>query len=88
MAAALKAGGWIVPPTSMALYLWMPLPQRLLALGSEAACTWLLERSGVALTPGIGFGAGGEGWVRLALVAEIDQLQQAAKRLNAALIEN
>lgn len=88
MAAALKAGGWIVPPSSMALYLWMPLPPRLLALGSEAACSWLLERSGVALTPGIGFGAGGEGWLRLALVAEIDQLQQAAKRLNAALIEN
>jgi len=88
MAAALKAGGWIVPPSSMALYLWMPLPPRLLALGSEAACSWLLERSGVALTPGIGFGAGGEGWLRLALVAEIGQLQQAAKRLNAALIEN
>ena len=88
MAAALKAGGWIVPPSSMALYLWMPLPPRLLALGSEAACSWLLERSGVALTPGIGFGAGGEGWLRLALVVEIDQLQQAAKRLNAALIEN
>ena len=88
MAAALNAGGWIVPPSSMALYLWMPLPPRLLALGSEAACSWLLERSGVALTPGIGFGAGGEGWLRLALVAEIDQLQQAAKRLNAALIEN
>ena len=88
MAAALKAGGWIVPPSSMALYLWMPLPPRLLALGSEAACSWLLERSGVALTPGIGFGAGGEGWLRLALVAEIDQLVQAAKRLNAALIEN
>ena len=88
MAAALKAGGWIVPPSSMALYLWMPLPPRLLALGSEAACSWLLERSGVALTPGIGFGAGGEGWLRVALVAEIDQLQQAAKRLNAALIEN
>ena len=88
MAAALKAGGWTVPPSSMALYLWMPLPPRLLALGSEAACSWLLERSGVALTPGIGFGAGGEGWLRLALVAEIDQLQQAAKRLNAALIEN
>ena len=88
MAAALKAGGWIVPPSSMALYLWMPLPPRLLALGSEAACSWLLERSGVALTPGIGFGAGGEGWLRLALVAEIDQLQQAAKCLNAALIEN
>ena len=88
MAAALKAGGSIVPPSSMALYLWMPLPPRLLALGSEAACSWLLERSGVALTPGIGFGAGGEGWLRLALVVEIDQLQQAAKRLNAALIEN
>ena len=70
----------------MALYLWLPLPESLRSLGSEAACAWLLERSGVALTPGVGFGAGGEGWVRLALVAETNQLLVAAKRLNAALL--
>jgi len=86
MAAALAAGGWRVPPASMALYLWLPLPESLRSLGSEAACAWLLERSGVALTPGVGFGAGGEGWVRLALVAETNQLLVAAKRLNAALL--
>jgi aspartate/methionine/tyrosine aminotransferase len=85
MAAALKAGGWDVPHSSMALYLWLPLPKSLLSLGSEAACSLLLDRSGIALTPGVGFGDGGEGWVRLALVAEIDQLLLAAKRLNHAL---
>lgn len=85
MAAALKAQGWSVPHASMALYHWLPLPEALLGLGSEAACASLLERSGVALTPGVGFGPGGEGWLRLALVAEQAVLQEAALRLGAAL---
>jgi aspartate/methionine/tyrosine aminotransferase len=85
MAAALTNGGWEVPSSSMALYLWLPLPERLAPMASEAACAWLLERSGVALTPGIGFGSGGEGWMRLALVAEPPQLLEAATRLGYAV---
>ena len=85
MATALRAQGWQVPDASMALYHWLPLPEALLGLGSEAACAELLERSGVALTPGVGFGPGGEGWLRLALVAEAAVLQEGAARLGAAL---
>ena len=83
MAAALEAAGWPVPKPSMALYLWLPLPPGALARGldSESFCAQLLEATGVALTPGNGFGPGGEGWLRLALVHPIEQLEAGADRI-------
>ena len=85
MAGRLEAAGWQVPRSSMALYQWLPLPPPLQSLGSEAAASWLLQRSGVALTPGVGFGAAGEGWLRLALVSGSSTLIEASDRLAAAL---
>ncbi|MBM5800528.1 MAG: aminotransferase class I/II-fold pyridoxal phosphate-dependent enzyme [Cyanobacteria bacterium K_DeepCast_35m_m2_023] len=83
MAGALEAAGWPVPMPSMALYLWLPLPPaaQAQALDSEGFCAQLLEATGVALTPGIGFGPGGEGWVRLALVHPSEQLDAGAARI-------
>ena len=60
-------------------------PRALRDLGSEAAAQWLLRSSGVALTPGVGFGPSGEGWLRLALVADEPLLEQASARLRLAL---
>ena len=70
MADALEAVGWPVRRPSMALYLWLELPPQALerSWSSEDFCAALLEATGVALTPGNGFGPGGEGWLRLALV--------------------
>ena len=83
MAAALEAVGWPVPRPSMALYLWLPLPPAAQAanLDSEGFCAALLEATGVALTPGNGFGPSGEGWLRLALVHPIEQLEAGAERI-------
>lgn len=83
MAAALQAQGWTMPIPSMALYLWLPVPEQARARGldSEAFCAALLEGTGVCLTPGNGFGPGGEGWQRLALVHPIEQLEQSAARI-------
>ena len=83
MAAALEAVGWPVPLPSMALYLWLPLPPvaRAQGLDSETFCARLLEATGVALTPGNGFGPGGEGWLRLALVHPVEQLEAGAVRI-------
>ncbi len=83
MAAALQAQGWSMPIPSMALYLWLPVPEQARARGldSEAFCAALLEGTGVCLTPGNGFGPGGEGWQRLALVHPIEQLEQSAARI-------
>ena len=83
MLAALAAEGWPVQTPSMALYLWLALPEAAAQQGlhAEAACAQLLERSGVCLTPGSGFGAGGEGWARLALVHPSSELVAGAKRM-------
>jgi aspartate/methionine/tyrosine aminotransferase len=83
MALALEAVGWSVPRPSMALYLWLPVPEpaRLRGLTSEEVCADLLTATGVCLTPGVGFGPGGEGWLRLALVHPLATLEEAAARM-------
>ncbi len=87
LAAALEAIGWPVRRPSMALYLWLELPPAARQRGwdSETFCAELLEATGLALTPGNGFGPGGEGWVRLALVHPVEQLEQGAERIGAWL---
>ncbi len=87
MADALEAVGWPVRRPSMALYLWLELPPqaRARSWGSEEFCAALLEATGVALTPGNGFGPGGEGWLRLALVQPVAELEAAAARIGAWL---
>ncbi|MEB3263272.1 MAG: aminotransferase class I/II-fold pyridoxal phosphate-dependent enzyme [Synechococcus sp.] len=83
MAAALEEAGWPVRLPSMALYLWLALPPvaRERGLDSESFCAALLEGTGVALTPGNGFGAAGEGWLRLALVQPTEELEAGAARI-------
>jgi aspartate/methionine/tyrosine aminotransferase len=81
MAAALQAQGWPVRLPSMALYLWLQLPPPARAMESEGFCAALLEATGVALTPGNGFGPGGEGWLRLALVHPEAELEAGAVRI-------
>jgi aspartate/methionine/tyrosine aminotransferase len=87
MAAALEAEGWPVRMPSMALYLWLALPPLVQQLGfdSETFCAELLAATGVALTPGQGFGSGGEGWVRLALVHPVEELEAGARRIGVWL---
>ncbi|MFM2081201.1 MAG: hypothetical protein RLZZ219_1883 [Cyanobacteriota bacterium] len=83
MVTALTAAGWSVRRPSMALYLWLQLPAVAAARGldSETFCARLLEATGVCLTPGNGFGEGGEGFARLALVHPSEVLEAAALRI-------
>ena len=87
MADALEEVGWPVRRPSMALYLWLELPPqaRERSWSSEDFCAALLEATGVALTPGNGFGPGGEGWLRLALVHPVAELEAGAARIGAWL---
>ena len=87
MLTVLRNAGWAIPTPAMALYLWMPLPEQasIRGLDDAAFATHLLNQSGVALTPGSGFGPGGSGWLRMALVRPVDELEQAAQRLAEAL---
>ena len=84
MRQALVDLGWIVPKPSMALYLWMPIPEWASARGwsDEQLASELLEHCGVALTPGSGFGDAGLGWLRLALVRPVEELENAVQRMH------
>ena len=75
--------GWTVPKTLATMYLWVPCPP---GIGSTDFALSVLEQTGVVLTPGNAFGRGGEGYVRVSLIAECDRLGEAMARLRQANI--
>ncbi|MFS8802447.1 LL-diaminopimelate aminotransferase [Synechococcus sp. R6-5] len=82
--AALHRMGWPVPLPEATMYLWAPLPE--FYRGSSAQfCLDLVRATGVALSPGSGFGPSGEGYVRFALVVEGSRLEEAVGRIEAFL---
>jgi aminotransferase (EC 2.6.1.-) len=82
--AALHRIGWPVPLPEATMYLWAPLPE--FYRGSSAQfCLDLVRATGVALSPGSGFGPSGESYVRFALVVEGSRLEEAVGRIEAFL---
>lgn len=81
---ALHQIGWAVPTPSATLYIWAKLPHPWENRSVEF-CTQLIQETGVAVSPGSGFGKAGEGYVRFALVHEPDVLEKAVKRIAAFL---
>lgn len=73
--------GWSVPKTKATMYLWIPCPP---GVGSTDFALSVLQQTGVVLTPGNAFGPGGEGYVRISLIADCDRLQEALHRLKKA----
>jgi aspartate/methionine/tyrosine aminotransferase len=78
--SALHRIGWAVPLPATAMYVWAPLPERW-ARDSVGFCVQLVESTGVAASPGAGFGKSGEGYVRFALVHPPEVLEQAVDRI-------
>lgn len=87
LVAALRgAAGWAAPMPAACMYVWAPLPEGFAAGGDDAAfCRALLLATGVALAPGSGFGPGGRGFVRFALVRDEEVLVAAARAIGAWL---
>jgi alanine-synthesizing transaminase len=71
--------GWNVPLPRATLYVWAPIPERFRHLGSLKFSELLLEEALVATSPGIGFGAAGEGYLRMALVENELRIKQALR---------
>jgi aspartate/methionine/tyrosine aminotransferase len=80
MINALAAIGWQVSSPKATMYIWARLPERF-AADSVKFCQDLVQSTGVALSPGKGFGKSGEGYVRFALVHPPQVLQEAARRI-------
>ncbi|MBF2009605.1 MAG: LL-diaminopimelate aminotransferase [Chlorogloeopsis fritschii C42_A2020_084] len=77
---ALHSIGWQVPTPKATMYVWAKLPEPW-SQDSIRFCTQLVESTGVAVSPGAGFGKFGEGYVRFALVHEPDILETAVQRI-------
>ena len=77
---ALHKIGWQVPTPAATMYIWAKLPEPW-AKDSIQFCTQLVEKTGVAASPGAGFGKAGEGYVRFALVHEPAILEKAVERM-------
>lgn len=77
---ALHTIGWQVPSPVATMYVWAKLPEPW-STNSVQFCTQLVEATGVAVSPGAGFGKSGEGYVRFALVHDPEILQAAVARM-------
>ncbi|MBR8831269.1 MAG: LL-diaminopimelate aminotransferase [Chroococcopsis gigantea SAG 12.99] len=73
--------GWDMTPSKATMYLWVPCA---VGMNSTDFALTVLQKTGVVVTPGNAFGEGGEGYVRISLIADIDRLGEALNRLKTA----
>ncbi|MBD2579138.1 LL-diaminopimelate aminotransferase [Oscillatoria sp. FACHB-1406] len=78
--AAMHRIGWFLPKPIATMYVWAKLPAPW-QTNSIGFATQLVAATGVAVSPGAGFGSGGEGYVRFALVHEVAVLEKAVQRI-------
>ena len=71
--------GWKVTPPRATMMVWAEIPDRFKKMGSLEFCKLLLEQAKVAVAPGIGFGEGGDHFVRFSLVENEHRIRQAVR---------
>jgi len=77
--------GWDIPSPPASMFAWAPVPEKYRAAGSMEFAKQLLIHAKVAVSPGIGFGEYGEGYVRIALVENEHRIRQAARNVKKFL---
>jgi alanine-synthesizing transaminase len=77
--------GWDIPPPRASMFAWAPIPEPFGPLGSIEFSKLLVEKAEVAVSPGIGFGEYGEGFVRIALVENEQRIRQGARNIRRFL---
>lgn len=71
--------GWEVPDGQGTMFVWAPIPKNYTS--SEKFAMDLMEKAGVIVVPGTAFGDLGEGYVRLALVYPVEEIEKAVKAI-------
>ena len=77
----LTALGWPVQKPKATMFVWAPIPEPLKAMGSLEFSKLLLQEAKVAVSPGIGFGEYGEGFVRFGLIENEQRTRQALRNI-------
>jgi alanine-synthesizing transaminase len=77
--------GWLIPAPAASMFAWAPIPEAFRELGSVEFAKMLIDEAEVAVSPGLGFGEYGEGYVRIALVENEHRIRQAARSIKKFL---
>ena len=85
LVSGLNAAGWPVDPPKGTMFVWAKIPERFRTLGSLEFSKLLLEKALVAVSPGVGFGPLGEGYVRFALIENQHRTRQAIRSIKQFL---
>ena len=73
--------GWRIPPPKATMFAWSSIPEKYSYMTSLEFSKLLLEKADIAVSPGLGFGEFGEGFVRLSMVENEQRVRQAARNL-------
>ena len=82
---SMARAGWDIPSPPATMFAWAPIPEAFRHAGSMEFAKRLLVEAKVAVSPGIGFGEYGEGYVRIALVENEQRIRQAARNVRRFL---
>jgi alanine-synthesizing transaminase len=77
--------GWPIPAPAASMFAWAPIPEPFRELGCIEFAKMLIDEADVAVSPGLGFGEYGEGYVRIALVENEHRIRQAARSIKKFL---
>jgi alanine-synthesizing transaminase len=82
---ALQRIGWAIERPRGTMFAWAPIPEPYAELGSIEFAKLIVNDCDVALSPGVGFGPGGDGFVRFALIENEQRILQAVRQLKRGL---
>jgi alanine-synthesizing transaminase len=81
MVESFARAGWNIPSPKATMFVWSPIPDQFAHMGSLEFAKLLIQETGVAVAPGVGFGEYGDQYVRLALVENEQRIRQAARSI-------
>jgi alanine-synthesizing transaminase len=85
LVSGLNRAGWPVEPPRATMFVWAPIPEPFRPMGSLEFAKFLLREARIAVSPGVGFGAAGDGYVRFALIENEHRTRQAIRGVRHAL---
>jgi len=85
LCGGLQRIGWNIEPPKGTMFVWAPIPEQYSDMGSIEFASMLVKEAHVAVSPGVGFGPGGDRHVRFALIENEQRTQQAVRNLRRAL---
>ncbi len=85
LVSGLERAGWTIPKPKATMFVWAEIPEQCKAMGSLEFAKYLVKEAKVAVSPGIGFGEAGEGFIRIALIENEQRIKQAVRGIKSAL---